>query len=152
MRKKWMLALLGAAVCAVMPAAALADGSDATHHTKRHHRAHIRVRHLHAASTDSAGSVTSFDGSTLVVTLTNGSTVSGAVANDIEMSCDSSGRTTSMQSDARSDGGSGGGGDRGRSRRQERPRRPEQPERQRRRRREPDGLHDGQPDPGHRRP
>jgi hypothetical protein len=113
MRKKWMVALLGAALCALMPAAALAHGPSDTHHAKRHHREHARIRHLHAAATDSAGSVMSFDGTTLVITLTNGSTVSGAVTNNTEMSCDSSGQTTSMGSDTRADGGPGGGDDHG---------------------------------------
>jgi hypothetical protein len=113
MRKNWMVALLGAALCAVMPAAALAHDPHSTHHTKRQHRAHIRVRHLHAASTDSAGSVRSFDGSALVLTLTNGSTVSGVVTNDTEIRCDSSGQRASTESDARSDGGGGDRGDRG---------------------------------------
>jgi hypothetical protein len=113
MRNKWMVALLGAALCALMPAAALAHGPRDTHHVKRHHREHARIRHLHAAGSDSAGSVTSFDGTTLVITLTNGSTVSGAVTNDTEMSCNSSGQTTSMGSDTRADGGPGGGDDHG---------------------------------------
>jgi hypothetical protein len=126
MRKNWIVGLVGAALFAVMPATALAHGPHAKHHAKRHHRVHTRVRHLDAAGTgtsstsptagngtDSAGSVTSFDGTTLVITLTNGSTVSGAVTSDTEVSCDSSSQTTSVQSDMRSDGGSQRGGDQG---------------------------------------
>jgi hypothetical protein len=126
MRKNWIIGLMGAALVAVVPATALAHGPHAKHHAKRHHRVHARVRHLQAAgtgtsstsptpgsSTDSAGTVTSFDGTTLVVTLADHSTVSGAVTNDTELSCESSSQTTSMQSDMRSDGGHRGGGDQG---------------------------------------
>ena len=125
MRRNWIIALMGAAMFAVMPATALAHG----HHAKRHHGVKMHVRHLRAAAsgasgtpstpgsrTDSAGTVTSFDGTTLVITLTNGSTVSGAVTSDTRLGCESASQPTPVQSDMSFDGGpQGGSGDQGTS-------------------------------------
>jgi hypothetical protein len=134
MRRKSIVALAGAAVLAVMPATVLAQGKHhASHPAKRHHvRTHIR--HFRAANSgstgttgttgttttpgtpgsDSAGKVTSFDGTTLVITPTVGPPVSGVVTNNTQLSCESS-QPTTVQSDMSSDGGGsqGGSGDQG---------------------------------------
>jgi hypothetical protein len=130
MRRNFIVALAGAAVLAVMPATVLAQGHHAKQHPKRHHvRTH--VRHFRAANSestgtsgtstspatpgsDSAGTVTSFDGTNLVITPTSGPPVSGVVDNNTQLSCESS-QTTTMSSDMRSDGGGnqGGSGDQG---------------------------------------
>jgi hypothetical protein len=88
------------ALFVAVPALALAHNG--RHHHKRHH--HARVRHekfighdragdvnggnSSATSAPTAGKVTSFDGTTLMVTLNNGNTVSGAVTNDTEVRCE----------------------------------------------------------------
>jgi hypothetical protein len=135
MRRNFIVALAGAAVLAVMPATVLAQGHHAKHHASHHaKRHHVRthVRHFRAANSgstgstgttstpgtsgsDSAGTVTSFDGTTLVITPTSGPPVSGTVNNNTQLSCESSSQTTTMQSDMRSDGGGnqGGSGDQG---------------------------------------
>jgi len=129
MRKNWLIALMGAALLAIVPATALAQGHHAQHHAKRHHRVRTHLRHITAAnsgmtgstgtttgtgtsSTDNAGTVTSFDNTTgkLVITLTDGSTVSGVVNSNTELKCESastqaSGASGAMQSDLSRDGG-----------------------------------------------
>ena len=127
MRKNWIIALLGAVVMAAVPAAALAHGTSrhhqARHHAKRHAR--VRLRHFTAADSGStgttsgsptapgsndAGKVASFDASTgkLVITLSDGSAVTGTVTNDTELQCESaassSSQSGSMQSDEQSSG------------------------------------------------
>jgi len=137
MGKNWFIALLGAALLAIVPATALAHGHHARHHAKRQHQVRTHLRHITAADSsgpgstgtttgstmsDNAGKVTSFDGSKLVVTLTDGSIVRGIVNGDTELSCESASSqsstdttdstdssdtsdTSTMQSDMSSDGG-----------------------------------------------
>ena len=121
MRRILFTILASTALSVAVPAAALAHNGH--HHHKRHH--HARVRHLkfigHRQASDvtsgtpagtpadtsqpTAGTVTSFDGTTLVITLANGNTVSGDVTNDTEVKCDNS----AMQSgDNDGDDNSGG--------------------------------------------
>ena len=132
MRKNWLIALLGAVVMAAVPAVALAHGTSGHHHAKRHAR--VRLRRFTAADSgaigtsgapttpgaNDAGKVASFDASTgkLVITLNDGSTVSGTVTGDTELQCESaassSSQSGSMQSDDQtsgSDGGPSSGGD-----------------------------------------
>ena len=127
MRKNWLIALLGAVVMAAVPAVALAHGTSRNHHAKRHAR--VRLRHFTAADSGStgttsgspttpgsndAGKVASFDASTgkLVITLNDGSTVSGTVTGDTELQCESaassSSQSGSMQSDDQTSGSDGG--------------------------------------------
>ena len=127
MRKNWLIALLGAVVMAAVPAVALAHGTSRHHHARHHARRHTRVRLRHFTAADSgssgttsgspttpgsndAGKVASFDSSTgkLVITLNDGSTVTGMVTNDTELQCESasssSGESGSMQSDDQTSG------------------------------------------------
>jgi hypothetical protein len=134
MRRILFTVMASAALCVAAPTVALARGG---HHHKRHH--HSRVRHekffAHRHASDStgspagsaqptAGTVTSFANNVLTITLANGSTVSGTVTNDTEISCENPAQQTGdndgddngsdEQGDAvfqRSDGG--GGGDQG---------------------------------------
>jgi hypothetical protein len=129
MRKNWLIAFVGAALLAIVPATALAHGDHPRHHAKRQHRVRTHLRHITAAdsspganagtttgsgasSTDNAGKVTSFDTTTgkLVITLTDGSAVSGVVNGNTELKCDSASTRSSaasgpMQSDLSRDGG-----------------------------------------------
>lgn len=130
MRKHWFIALLGTALLAVMPVTALAHG----HHAKRHHRSRTHIRHITAAnagtsattptgtgsssspsSNANAGRVTSFDGHRLVITLNDGSTVSGMVTNATALRCQSPGQfdEDSISSNFRraDHGGQGSSGD-----------------------------------------
>jgi len=101
MRRILFTILACTALSAAVPTVALAHNG--RHHHKRHH--HARVRHEKfighrqasdsssgnpaAASEPTAGTVTSFDGTTLMITLNNGNTVSGMVTNDTEIKCES---------------------------------------------------------------
>ena len=97
MRRILFTILACSAMFVAVPAVALAHNG--RHHHKRHH--HARVRHekfiarQHASdvnpgttSTPTAGTVTSFDGTKLTITLNNGNTGSGAVTNDTEVKCE----------------------------------------------------------------
>jgi hypothetical protein len=81
-----------AMLVAVIPATALAHGRS---HHRRHHQ-HFRVHHkqfgqpnapVTGTSADNAGTVMSFDGTTLTIKLNNGNMVSGAVTPDTEIEC-----------------------------------------------------------------
>ena len=129
MRKSTFIAFIGAALLTFAPASAFAHVHK-HHHVKRHHRSRTRLRHITAASSsistsgtspstssptvpasDNAGTVTSSDGTKLIITLTDGSTVSGTVTSNTELQCESPASTTdsgssgSMQSDLSRDGG-----------------------------------------------
>jgi hypothetical protein len=95
----------------------------AEHHLRRHHRRHnhrARVRHEHfgggssAISSDhedqgTAGTVASFIGGVLKITLNDGSTVTGAVTADTELRCEMPGE--GMQTEDRGPGGGDNSGD-----------------------------------------
>jgi hypothetical protein len=92
MRKFLFVALLSGALAVAMPATALAR------HHHRHH--HSRIRHEHfgtatssgttstSTSSDTAGTVTSFTGGLLTLTLNDGTTVSGMVTSATELKCE----------------------------------------------------------------
>ena len=128
MRRILFTILACTALFVAVPAAALAHNG--RHHHKRHHHARVRhetfIAHHHASdvnggsgsstSAPTAGTVTSFDGTTLTITLNNGNTVSGAVTNDTEVSCESSepadtGDDATEHSDMVRDSGPTGGSD-----------------------------------------
>lgn len=101
MRRILFTILACTALSAAVPAAALAHHG--RHHHKRHHHARVRheifIGHQNASGASgsssgtstapTAGTVTSFDGTTLVITMADGNTVSGAVTNDTEVKCES---------------------------------------------------------------
>src|SRR5438067_1926195 len=82
-------------------AAVLALGAPAVasaHHRHHHHRHHLRVRMERfgtlagapiAAPTSTAGTVASFEGGVLTLTLNDGSTVKGVVTSHTQIKCDS---------------------------------------------------------------
>ena len=104
MRRILFVVVASCAVLVTVPAFATADQSRhdrrAEHHLRRHHRRHhARVRHERfggGSSTTSgdqqdqgnAGTVASFTGGVLTITLNDGSTVSGEVTADTELKCD----------------------------------------------------------------
>jgi hypothetical protein len=106
-------------IAAVMPAAALAHSGG--HHRRHHarHQHHVRVRHQRfgdvsaPVTADNAGTVTSFDGTTLTIQLDSGSTVSGAVTPDTAIECQGAdvGHDVAFHKDDH--GGGPGGGDNG---------------------------------------
>lgn len=67
---------------------ALAVPTVASAHGRHHHR-HHHHKHAHAhralMTGDAAGTIASFDGTTLTITLKDGSTVSGAVTDDTDI-------------------------------------------------------------------
>ena len=65
------------------PAVAGAHGRHHGHHGK-HHKHHKKA-HGADLSGNAAGTIASFDGTTLTITLANGSTVSGAVTDDTDV-------------------------------------------------------------------
>jgi hypothetical protein len=110
--------LASTALLAAVPTVALArhDG----HHRRQHH---ARVRHERfgrdgsqttSAAGQNAGTVSSLSGGVLVITLSNGSMVSGAVTNATQLECEAAGPAV-MQTDDQGPGsvGSGDNGDRG---------------------------------------
>jgi hypothetical protein len=122
MRKIWLIVVASSAVIAFAPATALA---------KRHHHSHVHHTTVHrkifgsdAATTPGqpgttpgtgtqsagpAGTVQSFTGGVLTILLTNGSTVSGQVANNTQISCGSS--QSGHDSQDQGQGGNGGSND-----------------------------------------
>lgn len=86
----------------------------ARHHSRRHHsRArHTRIERFGrdattSTSAENAGTVQSFSGGRLTITLVDGSTVSGRVTSDTELEC-----TAPEQSQTMHEEGDGGSGDR----------------------------------------
>jgi hypothetical protein len=102
MRRIMFTAVASLAILAIAPASVLAK-----HHNKRHHSRthHARVRHERfgtitptagapttapttpTTTADTAGTVNSFNGTTLVIKLTDGTLVSGAVTPNTEIEC-----------------------------------------------------------------
>lgn len=96
MRRFLYTLIAGAAIAALIPATALAQGRHhrdfARHH---HHHHHARIHHRgfgrpSAPAQQNVGTVASFDGTTLAITLNNGSTVTGTVTSDTEIRCEGS--------------------------------------------------------------
>jgi hypothetical protein len=105
MRRILFTVLASAALCAAAPTVALAHNGHRNHH-KRHHHARVRHEffkaHRHDSSTTTtgtgtppastieptAGTVTGFANNVLMITLTDGSVVSGEVTNDTEIKCE----------------------------------------------------------------
>jgi hypothetical protein len=110
-----------AATCAVLvlaPASALAHGHRG-HHRGHHARSHDRTFGAQGTSgsqSQNAGTVESFAGGVLTITLANGSTVSGQVTDATRIVCQAA-QPAGMQSSERTwgdNGGAGaGGGDQG---------------------------------------
>ena len=99
MRRFLYTLIAGAAIASVVPVTALAQGHDRGHRrdTERHHRHHARLNHrqfgrIDAPPMQNAGTVASFDGRTLAISLDNGSTVGGVVNRDTEIRCVAFGR------------------------------------------------------------
>lgn len=123
MRKIVLSVVACCAVIAIAPVSALAHG----HHHKRHH--HSRIHHrtfghdwsqsgsssTSSSSDQNAGTVTSFTGGVLTITLNNGQTVSGDVTGDTEIECQAADMDSSLRSHDRGDDGDRGddNGDRG---------------------------------------
>jgi hypothetical protein len=125
MRRISLIAMALAALALAVPGAALAHGR--SHHPKkshrvRHsHRVRSHIRHFVAANptappttttpSDNAGTVASFTGGVLTLTLNDGSTVSGKVTAATEIECQSA---MTVSGDARRRGADRGpGGDNG---------------------------------------
>jgi hypothetical protein len=117
--RKIVLSVVACAVMAIVPATALAHG----HHHKRHHsRVHHRTfghdwsqsgsTSTSTSSDQNAGTVQSFTGGVLMIALTNGQTVSGAVTGDTEIECQAADMSSSTWS-SHDHGGDNGGGDQG---------------------------------------
>jgi hypothetical protein len=127
MRRFTLTITAGIAALVLLPAAALA-GTHARHHQRRHHHVHHAiVRHDRFGAvtnpTENAGTVQSFTGGVLTLSLANGSTVSGTVNDGTEIECEMA--DVNDMNDMRADGdrggahgsgdnsGPGGGGDQG---------------------------------------
>lgn len=81
MRRLLLIAVGLLTLALVAPTVASANGRHHGHHKHhKHHRAH--GAHL---SGDAAGTIASFDGTTLTIALANGSSVSGAVTDDTDI-------------------------------------------------------------------
>ena len=136
MHRTSLVVLAGAAALALTPTAAGAHGkgkhhggSHARHHAKHARRVHTHIEHFRPStaaaggtssttspnpSGDTAGTVASFDGTTLVITLNDGSTATGTVTPTTAVTCPSSAtNTTGTGSDQSSSGdqNSGSSGD-----------------------------------------
>lgn len=131
MRRILFGVLASAVLIVARPAAAMArhgDGRRHEHH-HRHHPAHARhqpIRHerrgrehdFPPAKAGDAGKVQSFSDGVLVITLSDGSTVSGKVTNGTELRCEAPEMSTDDQGPGGGDpgdrgGDNGGNGDRG---------------------------------------
>lgn len=80
MRRMLLLAVGLLALALAAPTVASAHGRHHRHHHHKHHKAHRAD-----LSGRAAGTIASFDGTTLTLTLANGSTVSGAVTDDTDI-------------------------------------------------------------------
>ena len=106
MRRMLFAVLVSAAAVAIMPASSLASGHDrgehhGEHHRRdrnrehlRHHRGHHGVRHMRIGhdpineNHGTAGTVKSFTGGVLTITLNDGSDVSGTVNDFTRINCE----------------------------------------------------------------
>lgn len=122
MRKVLYTLAASALVAALIPATALGSSHHRRHHARSHHsRTHHGVRHRQFGQSsdpttpsmaDNAGTVASFDGTTLVIKLADQSTVSGTVTGDTEIECQAADMSgTSFNSDDEASDQSGGSGD-----------------------------------------
>jgi Ni/Co efflux regulator RcnB len=111
MRRMIMTAV--ATVSLAAPSAALAHNGERHHHHRgRHHHAHVLAFHAQApagstttgtsspsstpsSTSDSAGTIASFTGGVLTITLNDGSTVSGKVTERTEIECPAASTGTS---------------------------------------------------------
>jgi len=81
MRRLLPLAIGVLTLALAVPSVASAHGRHHRHHHKhKHHQAHRAL-----LTGDAAGTIASFDGTTLTITLRDGSTVSGVVTDDTEI-------------------------------------------------------------------
>ena len=122
MRRILFGVLASAVLIVALPAAAMArhgDGRRHEHH-HRHHRAHAHhqpIRHerrgrehdFPPAKSGDAGKVQSFSNGVLVITLSDGSTVSGKVTDGTELRCEAPEMSTDDQGPSGGDGGDRGG-------------------------------------------
>lgn len=131
MRRTLFCMLVSVAAFALLPASSLARehqrGHRAERHAKRHHH-HVRVHHERFGrlgstdssgspgsgggmpSSDTAGTIASFDGTKLVITLNDRSNVSGTVNGDTEIECMSA-TSTGDRFQRNDQGGDNTGGD-----------------------------------------
>ncbi len=135
MRRILLVVVASCAVLVAVPVLAVAHGSEhhkrtelhhkrAERHHRRHRRHHDRVRREHFGSRSSsnrgdqpeqgnAGTVASFTGGVLTITLTDGSTVSGAVTADTNIECEMAEPEIDMQAEDQGPGGGDNSGDDG---------------------------------------
>jgi hypothetical protein len=122
MRRLFFTVVASVAVLALGSAVAVARSHNRAHHHHRSHHRHARVHHHRfgtdsatAPSTASAGTVTSFTGGVLTITLSDGTTVvSGKVTDATELDCETGtpGTPSVFGGDSHDSGGlSGGDGD-----------------------------------------
>jgi hypothetical protein len=124
MRRFFFIAAASVLLVALVPASAFAR----RHHHRSHHHARVHHSRTHVrrfgdvtgaptttTSSDNAGTVLSFDGTTLVIQLNNpaSSTVSGTVTPNTEFDCQAAGTTSTTHPDGDHGGGdnANGGGD-----------------------------------------
>ena len=125
MRRILVTVAAATTILAVTPGLAMAHKHHRRHHRSHHaaqvhHRRsshHRQVRHERFGkastsdqSTGTAGTVTSFENGVLTITLTDGSTVSGAVDNSTEIECTA---PANMQNSGDNDGDDNGGSNQG---------------------------------------
>ncbi|MGN6871069.1 MAG: hypothetical protein ACTHMY_21965 [Solirubrobacteraceae bacterium] len=120
MRKIVLSVVACCALAAIIPASALAHGS---HHRRHHSRIHHRTfghdwsqsgsSSTSTSSDQNAGTVTSFTGGVLTITLNSGQTVSGNVTGDTEIECQAAEMSDSLRSHDQGDGGGDNGFDQG---------------------------------------
>jgi hypothetical protein len=119
MRRIMFAVLAGTMLLAVAPSTALARHHHRGHHHARLHRAVSReywgsdgTQQTASGNGQGAGSVASFTGGVLTITLNDGSTVSGVVTDATELECQAPEQQT-VQTDVRMDGGGDTGDDNG---------------------------------------
>lgn len=83
------------------------------HHGQRRHHGHQRHHQTGTTSDDNAGTIASFDGTTLVITLTDGSSASGLVTDATEIKCESNSGDTGDDDGDNGDTGDDDNGDTG---------------------------------------
>jgi hypothetical protein len=121
MRRILLTVIACCAVIAVVPGAALAHGGHHHHKRHHHHAHHATVRQFGhdqnqggvQSQDQNAGTVTSFTGGVLTITLNNGQMVSGDVTTDTEIECEGMENDNSSLRSHDSHGDNGGGDDNG---------------------------------------
>jgi hypothetical protein len=124
MKRLSIIVAASIAMLAAAPASSLARTHhrhhSRSHHARKHHHAHVRLRRFGsltptsgAATTPTpagtAGTIDTFDGTTLTITLNNLTSVSGMVTPATEIVCESPATATAIHADG--DGGSTDGSD-----------------------------------------